>query len=213
MFVELPLPRPDAEERTERHLAMAAKLADLAMQLAQAAAARALRRAAADEEADAAALPPKPSRRAGPDPAREFAMLSREVGRLVILEANVAAGWPRSRPGPARDRARSPAPDRGKARVRKIMQDAIRANPNGPGREVMLQRIDAALEDPEVEKLIADAAPLGDVVRAIWLGFDVPVDGRRLPRLWDGAGYRPPVFRPMSRPPPEKPATGPDPPD
>ena len=191
---------------------MAAELADLAMQLARVAAAKALRRAAADAEAETAALPPKPSRRHGPDPAREFAMLSREVGRLVTLEANLAAGWPRSRPRADRDRTKSPAPDRGKARVRKIMQEAVRVNPDGPGREVMLGRIDAALEDPGVEKLIADAAPLGDVVRAIWLGFDVPVDGKRLPRLWEGAGYRRPVFLPTSRTPPEKPATGPDPP-
>jgi hypothetical protein len=88
-----PCQPPQADERTSRHLRLCAELADLAMQLARAAAARTLADWA-EPEAPATA-PPGAAGTASPkqtDPAILFTRFAAVVRDCVALEARIAAG-------------------------------------------------------------------------------------------------------------------------
>jgi len=190
MFVDDQTPRPDAAERTERHLAAVAELFDDARRLARHAARKALRHAEAEAEAHAAGLlPPQLPRPTGPDPGEAFCRMSREVCRLIALEARIANGWkdpgrdrerrPDLRPDLRRDRPRS-AP-LSKARVRGVLREAVLVEPGGPSRTALLETIDAALAARHTEELLADGAPLGDVVDWVCRCCALRIDADKLP--------------------------------
>jgi hypothetical protein len=82
---------PQADPRTTRHLRQCAELADLAMQLARAAAARTLANWAEPEHPPAAA-PPTAQVAKQTDPAVLFTRLAAVVRDCVALEARLAAG-------------------------------------------------------------------------------------------------------------------------
>jgi hypothetical protein len=88
----IPEPEPQersetAEERTARHLAMCRRLADLGMQMAEAAAEQALAQA---ENPDA----PRPK---GPDPSVTYVRLCASVRQSIALEAKILAGPAKTR--------------------------------------------------------------------------------------------------------------------
>jgi hypothetical protein len=190
MFLDPAPPRPDAAERTERHLATVAELLDDARQLARHAARKALRHAEAEEAAAAAGLPPPQiPRPGGPDPGAAFCRMSREVCRLVTLEMKIANGWRDPGRDRSRDRSRDRRPDRDrwpdapatKARVRSVLREAVIVEPGGPSRTALLETIDAALANRHTEEMLTKGAPLGDAVDWICRGFGLRVDADRLP--------------------------------
>ncbi len=183
-------PRPDAAERAERHLAAVAELLGDARQLARHAARKALRHAEAEEAAAAAGLPPPQiPRPTGPDPGEAFCRMSREVCRLITLEAKIANGWkdpsrrrdrePRRHPDLGRDRP--PSAPSSKARVRGVLREAVLVEPGGPSRTALLETIDAALGARHTEELLAEGAPLGDVVDWVCRCCALRIDADKLP--------------------------------
>jgi hypothetical protein len=222
MFMQPLPPRPDAAERTERHLAAVAELFDDARRLARHAARKALRHAEAEAEAHAAGLPPPQlPRPTGPDPGEAFCRMSREVCRLIALETRIANGWKDL----GRDRMKDLRTERRRTRVRQIMHEAVWVQPGGPpggppgglpggpDRETALQTVDLALEDDEIVEMLEDDVLIGDVVVAICRGCDLLVDADLLPN--DARQTTGPLFPPVHRPPaPREPASeqGPDPP-
>jgi len=80
-------PPETAEQRTARQLAMCRRLADLGMQMAEAAA----------EQALAEAENPDAPKRKGPDPALTYIRLCASVRQSIALEAKILAGPAKSR--------------------------------------------------------------------------------------------------------------------
>jgi hypothetical protein len=174
-------PRPDAAERTERHLSTLAELVAGAAQLAGDAMRSALRRSAAVAEAESAGLPPPPAPRpagpAGPEPADLFCRLFDRVCRGIVLESKLAGQWADAGRDLRRERRIEPR----RARVRQIMHGAVVLDADAPDRETTLDKIEDALEDDDVEELMSSGALLGDVIGEICSRYDLTVDPERLP--------------------------------
>jgi hypothetical protein len=154
-----PHPPHEADDRTTRHLAMCAELADLAMQLARATAARALADQAAPE-APPSTQPLEPAPASGPaahparatapratlscprqiDPALLFTRLAAVVRDCITLEARLAAGLAPTRG--TRPRACLPADPR-RDLLREILRRAIEHH---PARAALNREIPARLE-------------------------------------------------------------------
>jgi hypothetical protein len=180
MFVDDQTPRPDAAERTERHLRLLAEILEGAAELIRDEVQTARRRRAATAAAEAAGLPPptfaRPAGPAGSEPADLFCRLFDRVCRGIVLEAKVAG----QRADAERDRRRERRIEPRRARMRQILHEAVVVR-DGASREAALQTIDDALEDPEIEEMLAEGALVGDVVVAVCCGFDITVDDDRLP--------------------------------
>jgi hypothetical protein len=212
MFVDDQTPRPDAAERTERHLSTLAELVAGAAQLAGDAMRAALRRSAALAEAEAAGLPPPPVPRpaglSGPEPAELFCRLFDRVCRGIVLESKLAGQWADA----GRDRRRERRIEPRRVRVRQILHGAVVIDADGPDRETTMEKIEDALEDDDVEELMSSGALFGDVVGEICSRYDLTVDPDRLP---EDARRRTRMFPFTYRSPAAAPALaehGPDPP-
>jgi len=164
-----------ASERTERHLRMLQRLAEIGMELAEAVGRQAL------EQAKAASEPAGTPQKAGPDLGLVFTRISRAVRQTVALEARIAEG-------PLTPRAVSAALDRQaeraalaetdrrrrrKAQVGRIVKQAINAELTGIKAYQRERELRERLEDEDVETDIGDH-PIGEIIaRICWdLGLD-----------------------------------------
>ncbi|HWK44213.1 MAG TPA: hypothetical protein VNT30_05820, partial [Stellaceae bacterium] len=162
-------------ERTERHLRMLQRLAEIGMELAEAVGRQAL------EQAKAASEPAETPRQPGPDLGLVFTRISRSVRQTVALEVRIAEG-------PLTPRAVSAALDkqaeraalaetdrrhRRKAQVGRIVKQAINAELSGIKAYQLERELRERLEDEDVETDIGDH-PIGAIIaRICWdLGLD-----------------------------------------
>ena len=150
-------PETDAERRA-RHLNMLREMAELAMEVARHAAAK--------------ATSPDPATADAPDPGLTFARATRAARQAIALETRIAAGdLPSLRqPRPANDPAAAPDPRR--AHLRQALHKAARAE---PGRPALRRDIDISIErelgaDPEAE--IATGEILAKLSNQLGLPFD-----------------------------------------
>ena len=155
---------------------MCRELAELAMELARAAARRTLQAWQAEEAAEPAnnSKAPAPAARAArasktPDPGLLFARLSTAARQAIALEARIAAG-----PVPARrgtDRASRPPPDERRATLRQVLRDATEHHPD---RTTIRRDITDSIE----AQIAADPAGeihMGDMLDTIceYLGIEI----------------------------------------
>jgi hypothetical protein len=154
-FSEPPLCGTDAddppetqEERTARQVGMCRRLADLGMQLAEAAAAKALA-AAEDEDPE---VPRAKSRASGPDPAISFARYCTTVRQCITLEARLLAGPSQSK------RSRKPPYDVRRNLLKRVFTEGtIRQHDAKEAASTLIEAGEEALAaDPEGKKQIFD---------------------------------------------------------
>ncbi len=187
----LPPRQPEtAHQRTARHMSMCAELADLAMELARDAAARA-RTAMAEPETPAptaerpievppAARPARPAAaRKPPDPALVFVRLAKVVRDCMLLEAKLAAGMPAT---PA-DTSERPADPR-----HAILQDAFgHVTRHHPDRAALIRETSARLAD----HLAADpeqTIEIAELLYKICGELGIAIDLVTLPNKYLGMG-------------------------
>jgi len=169
-------PSSESSERTERHLRMLQRLAEIGMELAEAVGRQAL------EQAKAASEPAETPRQPGPDLGLVFTRLSRSVRQTVALEARIAEEplTPRAVSAAALDKqaervalAETDRRHRRKAQVGRIVKQAINAELTGIKAYQRERELRERLEDEDVETDIGDH-PIGEIIaRICWdLGLD-----------------------------------------
>ncbi len=179
-----PISAAAGAERTARHLRLLAELAEIGMELA-----RDLRRQALEPDAE------RMDAAAGDTGAREtgtgvradlglvFARIARAVRQTVALEARLASdaaagarlGMAAEAGRAARERVRG---RQLKARVRRVVEEAIAAEATGHEAENLRFDLDERLEDPDIEAELG-WRPIGVIVAGICadLGIDVDLSG------------------------------------
>ena len=180
-------PEADAERRA-RHLDMLREMAELAMEVARAAAAK--------------ATSPDPATADAPDPGLTFARATRQA---IALETRIAAGDlpPMRAPRPARDPAAPPAPDPRRTHLRQALHKAAQGEPN---RAALRREIDVSIErelgaDPEAE--IATGEILAKLSNQLGLPFDpslLPDHFLAAPTRSAANGAHQPPTKPTPRP-------------
>ncbi|HWK45279.1 MAG TPA: hypothetical protein VNT30_11185, partial [Stellaceae bacterium] len=147
-------PSSESSERTERHLRMLQRLAEIGMELAEAVGRQAL------EQAKAASEPAETPRQPGPDLGLVFTRLSRSVRQTVALEARIAEEplTPRAVSAAALDKqaervalAETDRRHRRKAQVGRIVKQAINAELTGIKAYQRERELRERLEDEDVE--------------------------------------------------------------
>ena len=158
-----PAHQETAAERDARHISVCCMLTDLAAELAQAAAAVALR--------DFAQIPPTPDQTPKPQkqakhPASLFAILAAAARQAIALERRIVNAAAR-RPAP-RPIFRAPNPRR--PIITRALHQAANDHPQAPAlRHEMEAQLDRELAaTPE--------APTPDIIRRICNGFGIPID-------------------------------------
>jgi hypothetical protein len=164
-------PRETDAERRDRELDMLREMAELGMQMARAAAARAL-------DPDSQTAPDQP---AAPDFARDptlaFARATRAVRQAIALETRIAAAEPapaRAQPAPAF------AHDPRRPALRQALYKLADAEPERAARTQLRRHIDERIE----HELLADPGadlPPGDVFAAICDDLGLRLDPSALP--------------------------------
>ena len=150
-----PKRHPDAAERAGHQLTVCRELADLAMELARAAARRTLQAWQAQEEAEPANADKAaaPARR-GPDPGLLFLRFSSAVRQAIALENRIAAGA-----APVRGkRASGPSLDARRATLHQLLEEATEDHPerNAVRRDIA-ERIEQEIAaDPDGETHLND---------------------------------------------------------
>ena len=138
---------------------MCRELAELAMELARAAARRTLRAWQAEEEAETAAAKPvaeAPGAKT-PDPGLLFTRLSTAARQAITLEARIAAGPAAFAPRSSRTAPR-PAPDDRRATIRQVLHEATEHHPDRTAfrREIAERLEEEIAADPEGEIHMGD---------------------------------------------------------
>ena len=183
-------PETDAERRA-RHLDMLREMAELAMEVARHAAAK--------------ATSPDPATADAPDPGLTFARATRAARQAIALETRIAAGDlpPMRAPRPARDPAAPPAPDPRRTHLRQALHKAAQGEPN---RAALRREIDVSIErelgaDPEAE--IATGEILAKLSNQLGLPFDpslLPDHFLAAPTRSAANGAHQPPTKPTPRP-------------
>jgi len=150
-------PPPEAaEERTQRHLDMCRRLAEMAMDLATAAAERAMQDLSEAEEPPET-QPKRPAARKT-DPALTFVRLSGVVRQAITLEARIAQGPPTQ----AR-RGREKKFDPRRATLKRLVHETIERNPD---RNDLRKGAERAIEDHLADDCYDDT-PMPDLFQII----------------------------------------------
>ena len=167
------------EDRTERHLRMLQELAEIGMKLARAVEQQALNQAVPDQadtpEAGAS------DRIGGGDLALVFSRIARAVRQTLALEAKLAENRRTLHQSEEAEQVRRAAliagerKKRQKARVKRIVEDAIDAEFEGSDRENLLIDLDLRLDD---EDLFADydERPFGETIARICRDLGITPD-------------------------------------
>jgi len=195
-----PIQPPEAAERTARQLSMCAELADLAMQLARVAAARALANWAEPEESPPAAEPqfaqsaeppfaqtaePLSAQPAAPhppkqiDPATHFTRLAAVVRHCIALEARLAAAGNASAPTAVRPstRAATLIADPRRSRLREALCQVTKTHPN---RVEVITEANSRLDEELLDDPDQTIDP-PDILFALCDEFAIEIDFAQLP--------------------------------
>ena len=196
-------------ERTARHLRLLAELAEIGMELARDVRRQALEPDAGRMDAAAGSAGGRGARaEARADLGLVFARIARAVRQTVALEARLASdAKEQAQRGIAAEASRAAMQRaRGrqqKARVRRVVEEAIASEATGHEAENMRFDLDERLEDPDIEAELG-WRPIGVIVAAICadlgiaadlsgfsdaeLGFDIPPVRPQRRLIGDGGG-------------------------
>jgi hypothetical protein len=174
-------------DRTERHLRMLQELAEIGMDLARAVRRQALEQAAAEPagiDQTSTIERAGTTERVGGDLGLVFSRIARAVRQTVALESKIEEER-RARDQRAEaeqaQRAATIARERKarqKARVKRIVEQAIDAEADGSDREDLLGDLDERLEDADLDADLAER-PIGEIVARICRDLGIPLDWSR----------------------------------
>jgi hypothetical protein len=181
-------PSQDRSDRTERHLRILAELTEIGMDLARAVRRQALAQAA-PEEADTPQAG-APDRIGGGDLALVFSRIARAVRQTVALEAKLAEDRRTRDERTEAEQAQRAATiarerkARQKARVKRIVEQAIEAEADGSDREDLLSDLDERLEDDDVDADFGER-PTGEIIARICRDIGITPDRA----LWEAEDW------------------------
>ena len=169
-------PPTDTDERTARHLAICRELAELAMELACAAARGTLRTWQAEDATEPAAGEEGAQTAKAADPGLLFARLSTAVRQAITLEARIAAGPQAFNARTPRGPALRPPPDERRATIRQVLHEATEHHPDRTAfRKEIAERIEEEIAaDPDGE------IHMGDMLDSICDDLDIEINWNKI---------------------------------
>jgi hypothetical protein len=154
----MPAPPETAEERTQRHLDMCRHMAEMAMDLAQAAAERAMQDWSDEEENPPDTQAKRPAARK-PDPAQTFVRLTGVVRQSITLEIRIA-NPPQTQ---ARRRGREKKFDPRRATLKRLVHETTERKPD---RNDLRKGAERTIEDHLADDFY-DNTPMPDLFQII----------------------------------------------
>lgn len=175
----IPCSGDGAAARAERRLRMLAELGDIGMELARHVRLQVLGEAGPDTaEAHAARPEVAGGRIGGADLGLVFSRIARAVRQTLALEARLDAEGQAgavSAVQAGRAAAERKRVKQVKERIRRCVEDAIRAETDGSDTESLLLDLEERLEDPDIEDELGNR-PIGVVVAGICADLRIEVD-------------------------------------